>query len=218
MVVCPSCFQQFDLNQAALQRANEHVNVPVLYLSELIALAYGHTPEEIGLDMHRVSVEPFLEKWGARAEDKARLAEHFDVALLGKCDSCQACKDDCPVCKVDPTFQPTEIIGELVRGQHRRGARRGQALEVPRVLHVPGAVPLRHRHGRDVPHAQGARHRSGARARVACRESYAMFLETGMLGKPQGVRAQEARARAAAGERRRRGGALLPRLDDAEAS
>ena len=28
VVVCPSCFQQFDLNQAALQRANEPLNVP----------------------------------------------------------------------------------------------------------------------------------------------------------------------------------------------
>ncbi len=38
VVVCPSCFQQFDLNQAALQRADEDVDVPVLYLSELLAL------------------------------------------------------------------------------------------------------------------------------------------------------------------------------------
>ncbi|MDO8964589.1 MAG: heterodisulfide reductase-related iron-sulfur binding cluster [Coriobacteriia bacterium] len=116
ITVCPSCFQQFDLNQAALQRANEPVNVPVMYLSELIALANGHAPEEIGLDMHRVSVQPFLDKWAERQGDKAKLAAHFDVAMLNKCDSCQACKDDCPVCKVDPTFQPTDIIGELVRG------------------------------------------------------------------------------------------------------
>lgn len=117
VVVCPSCFQQFDLNQAALQRNNEDIHVPVLYLSELISLAYGHTPEEIGLGMHRVSVDPFLEKWGDRQVDKEQLAEYFDVALLGKCASCQACKDDCPVCKVDATFQPTEIIESLVRGK-----------------------------------------------------------------------------------------------------
>jgi len=116
VVVCPSCFQQFDLNQAALQRANENVNVPVLYLSELVALAMGHEPEEIGLDMHRVGVEPFLEKWVSRRADKARLAEHFDVSLLAKCYSCQACKDDCPVCKIDPAYQPTEMIGALLRG------------------------------------------------------------------------------------------------------
>ncbi|HEY3318329.1 MAG TPA: heterodisulfide reductase-related iron-sulfur binding cluster [Coriobacteriia bacterium] len=117
VVVCPSCFMQFDLNQAALQRAKEDVNVPVFYLSELIALTYGHLPEEIGLDMHRVSVQPFLEKWEARQLDRVRLSTSFDVALLAKCASCQACKDDCPVCKVDPTFQPTEIVEALVDGK-----------------------------------------------------------------------------------------------------
>ncbi|MBE0476389.1 MAG: hypothetical protein IBX62_04735 [Coriobacteriia bacterium] len=116
VVVCPSCFQQFDLNQAALQRAKEDVNVPVLYLSELVALSMGHEPEELGLDMHRVSVEPFLEKWGDRQADRVRLEAFFDVSLLGRCYACQACKDDCPVCKVDPSFQPTEIVGDLVRG------------------------------------------------------------------------------------------------------
>jgi heterodisulfide reductase subunit B len=117
VVVCPSCFMQFDLNQAALQRANEDVDVPVFFISELIALTYGHTPEEIGLDMHRVPVDAFLAKWETRQSDKARLAADFDVALLQKCASCGACKDDCPVCKVDPLFQPTEIIEALVAGR-----------------------------------------------------------------------------------------------------
>jgi heterodisulfide reductase subunit B len=127
ITVCPSCFQQFDLNQAALQRANEDVNVPVMYLSELIALAYGHSPEEIGLDMHRVSVQPFLEKWEKRSVDRAKLAASFDVSLLAKCDACQACKDDCPVCKVDPTFQPTELIARLMDGELDDVVAEGQA-------------------------------------------------------------------------------------------
>ncbi len=117
VVVCPSCFLQFDVNQAALQRNNESFNIPVLYLSELMALAYGHTPEEIGLDMHRVSVRPFLDKWAARQADRTALAASFDVSLLAKCASCKACKDDCPVCKVDPAFQPTEIIERLMKGE-----------------------------------------------------------------------------------------------------
>jgi len=62
VVVCPSCFQQFDLNQAALQRQQERLHVPVFYITELIALTYGYEPEEIGLSMHRVSVDPVLEK------------------------------------------------------------------------------------------------------------------------------------------------------------
>jgi heterodisulfide reductase subunit B len=117
LVVCPSCFQQFDLNQAALQRNKEDVNVPVFYLSELIALTYGHEPAEMGLDMHRVPVQPFLDKWEERSADKVRLSSAFDVALLQKCASCGACKDDCPVCKVDPEFQPTEIVAALVDGK-----------------------------------------------------------------------------------------------------
>jgi heterodisulfide reductase subunit B len=44
VVVCPSCFQQFDLNQAALQRQRESFEMPVLYYSELYALAHGYPP------------------------------------------------------------------------------------------------------------------------------------------------------------------------------
>ena len=184
IVVCPSCFQQFDLNQAALQRANEPVNVPVLYLSELIALAYGHAPEEIGLEMHRVSVEPFLEKWGARTEDKARLSEHFDVSLLGKCYACQACKDDCPVCKIDPSFQPTEIIGELVRGNIDAvlaDSNLWKCLECytcQELCHSDIGMAETFRTLKELSIAEGT-------GPTSVTDSYALFLQTGMLGKPK---------------------------------
>ena len=184
IVVCPSCFQQFDLNQAALQRANEPVNVPVLYLSELIALAYGHAPEEIGLDMHRVSVEPFLEKWGVRAEDKLRLSEHFDVGLLGKCYACQACKDDCPVCKIDTAFQPTEIIGELVRGNIDAVIADGnlwkclECYTCQELCHSDIGMAETFRTLKELAIAQGA-------GPTSVTDSYAIFLETGTLGKPK---------------------------------
>ena len=88
IVVCPSCFQQFDLNQAALQRAKEDVHVPVLYLSELIGLAYGHEPDEIGLGMHRVSRRAVPRALGRSCRStRSASSEDFDVALLGKCYS-----------------------------------------------------------------------------------------------------------------------------------
>jgi len=188
VVVCPSCFQQFDLNQAALQRANENVNVPVLYLSELIDLAYGHEPEEIGLDMHRVSVQPFLDKWAARSADRATLALDFDVALLNKCDSCRACKDDCPVCKIDPTFRPNDIIAELVKGNLDKVIADGQlwkCLECytcSELCHSDIGMAETFRKLKEIALREGA-------APESVSQSYDMFLETGSLGQPkQGAR------------------------------
>ncbi len=42
---CPFCFVQFDIRQKD--------GLPVLYLSELLALAFGATPEHIGLKYHK---------------------------------------------------------------------------------------------------------------------------------------------------------------------
>jgi heterodisulfide reductase subunit B len=116
VVVCPSCFQQFDLNQAVLRRGGDDVAVPVLYLSELVALAYGHDAGEIGLDTHRVSAEPFLAKWNGRLTGRARAGELFDLALLEKYGACGACRDDCPVGQIDPSFQPHELVAQILDG------------------------------------------------------------------------------------------------------
>jgi heterodisulfide reductase subunit B len=184
VVVCPSCFQQFDLNQAALQRAKEEINVPVLYLSELIALGMGHSPEELGLDMHRVSVQPFLDKWEDRQADKARLASFFDVSLLNRCDNCQACKDDCPVCQVDPTFQPTDIIGDLVRGDLDGVLADGQlwkCLECytcQELCHSRIGMADTFRKLKELAMAAGSGPESVSAA-------YQTFLKTGVLGTPK---------------------------------
>lgn len=184
VVACPSCFQQFDLNQAALQRANEGIHVPVLYLSELVALAVGYAPEDLGLDMHRVSVKPFLDRWGARRSDREGLAEHFDVALLGACYACEACKDDCPVCKVDATFQPTEIVGELIRGNLDgvlSDSQLWKCLECftcQEMCHSRIGMADTFRKLKEVAISSGLGPASVASA-------YKTFLETGVLGKPK---------------------------------
>jgi heterodisulfide reductase subunit C len=184
VVVCPSCFQQFDLNQAALQRANEDINVPVLYLSELIALSMGHRPEEMGLDMHRVSVQPFLEKWNHRLEDRMRVAEFFDVAALAKCAACGACKDDCPVCKVDPAFQPTEIIGRLAAGDIDAILADDQLWKCvecytcTELCHSKFGMADTFRKLKELATARGS-----GKQQVA--DAYATFLRTGALGEPR---------------------------------
>lgn len=184
VVVCPSCFQQFDLNQAALRRAKEDIHIPIFYISELIALAYGHEPEEIGLSGHRVSVEPFLDKWITRETDKERLSEHFEVPLLAKCYSCAACKDDCPVCVVDPSFQPTEMIARLLTGEIDRLIEEGdiwkcvECYTCQELCHSNIGMAETFRTLKELAANTGKGPESVASA-------YETFRQTGMLGKPR---------------------------------
>jgi heterodisulfide reductase subunit B/heterodisulfide reductase subunit C len=170
----------------ALDRVGERegFDIPVLYLSELISLAYGHTPEEIGLDGHRVSVQPFLDKWAARQADRTALARNFDVSLLAKCESCQACKDDCPVCKVDPSFQPTEIISALMRGELEQVLADGQlwkcleCFTCQEMCHSRIGMADTFRALKELAIAEG-------HGPEAVTSAYATFLKTGMLGSPK---------------------------------
>jgi len=62
-LVCPACYQQFDFNQKDLNKKNNtDFNFPIFYLSELVALAFGFKPEEIGLNFHRIRTDEFFER------------------------------------------------------------------------------------------------------------------------------------------------------------
>ncbi len=62
IVNCPACFQQFDNNQ---KKAGEF-NIPVLYVTELLALAFGENPEDLGIKFHRIRLTSFLEEKGLK--------------------------------------------------------------------------------------------------------------------------------------------------------
>ena len=58
VVNCPACLQQFDTRQRELSKAFEiEYSIPVLYITELYALAMGVSPEDIGLKFHRVRLK-----------------------------------------------------------------------------------------------------------------------------------------------------------------
>jgi heterodisulfide reductase subunit B len=58
VVNCPACFQQFDTKQRDLTKKFEtEYDIPVLYLTELYALAMGVSPDDIGLKFHRVRMK-----------------------------------------------------------------------------------------------------------------------------------------------------------------
>ncbi len=64
-VACPTCYLQFEVGQADLKsKLGAEYNLPVIYIAELIALAFGYKPGEIGLDIHRIPLTKILEKVG----------------------------------------------------------------------------------------------------------------------------------------------------------
>lgn len=68
VVICPACFQQFDTNQKKAEAASggKTFGIPILYLTELLALSFGVKPDEIGLKFHRTRLNPILEKFNLK--------------------------------------------------------------------------------------------------------------------------------------------------------
>jgi heterodisulfide reductase subunit B2 len=64
VVICPACFQQMDTKQRDLKKLfEEDYNVPILYLTELLALAFGESPDDLGMRYHRARARDLLEKY-----------------------------------------------------------------------------------------------------------------------------------------------------------
>ncbi|MCK4286534.1 MAG: CoB--CoM heterodisulfide reductase subunit B [Candidatus Lokiarchaeota archaeon] len=62
---CPACFQQFDNNQKKAEKIDDKTfGIPVLYVTELLALAFGEDPKSLGLNFHRTRLKALLEKYG----------------------------------------------------------------------------------------------------------------------------------------------------------
>ncbi|MCJ2539721.1 MAG: CoB--CoM heterodisulfide reductase iron-sulfur subunit B family protein [Candidatus Thermoplasmatota archaeon] len=55
---CPTCYVQMDMGQKdVVGKIGIPAPLPVLFVSEMMALAFGHSPEELGFRYHRVPVD-----------------------------------------------------------------------------------------------------------------------------------------------------------------
>ncbi len=69
VVACPLCQMNLDLRQGQAEKAMDMTfNIPVLYFTQVLGLAFGHTPEELGFGKLCVSPDAMLTKWQAARE------------------------------------------------------------------------------------------------------------------------------------------------------
>ncbi|MFX1294004.1 MAG: CoB--CoM heterodisulfide reductase subunit B [Promethearchaeota archaeon] len=60
---CAFCHFQFDVGQQELNKTQgTNYNIPVIFYTQLLAIALGLSPLEMGLEAHQTSVQPFLDK------------------------------------------------------------------------------------------------------------------------------------------------------------
>jgi heterodisulfide reductase subunit B len=61
--MCPNCSFNFDHYQKSLENELDiGERIPVLYISELLALLMGANIEDLGINMHAVPLDHFIEK------------------------------------------------------------------------------------------------------------------------------------------------------------
>ena len=59
---CPFCHLQYDAGQAELAKAGRNYSLPVVHYNQLLGLAFGYTPEEVGLHLNEIINPEFEEK------------------------------------------------------------------------------------------------------------------------------------------------------------
>lgn len=63
VVACPLCQMNLDLRQLQASKAmSAYFNMPVLYFTQMLGLAFGLTPAQLGLEKLRISPETILRK------------------------------------------------------------------------------------------------------------------------------------------------------------
>ncbi len=79
VTACPLCMMNLDMRQKSAEKAaGTSFNMPIYYVTELLAIAYGDAPRTVGVNKHFVEAEKYLETVKVRAEQARLEAEEAE--------------------------------------------------------------------------------------------------------------------------------------------
>lgn len=79
VTACPLCMMNLDMRRRGVEKAfNETLDMPVYYITELLAIACGNSPRDVGVHRHFVEAEGYL----ASLPEKAARIEAEEAARL----------------------------------------------------------------------------------------------------------------------------------------
>jgi len=62
-LICPTCFDEFDLGQINLSRKfSVDLKVPIIYYFQYLGLSQGLSPQDVGLHLHKTKADEMLKK------------------------------------------------------------------------------------------------------------------------------------------------------------
>ena len=83
VVACPLCQTNLDLRQKAMESRGAPP-LPIIYITEIVGLALGLAPEELGLKRHWVDAQPWLRDLQTRAVERAGAARKAEEERAAK--------------------------------------------------------------------------------------------------------------------------------------
>jgi len=106
VTACPLCMLNLDMRQAAVEKQfGEKFNLPIYYVTELLAIACGDAPKTVGIEKHFVEANKYLETVKIRAAEAKiaaeKAAEEAAAKAKAKAEAAKAAKEKAAKEKAD---------------------------------------------------------------------------------------------------------------------
>lgn len=129
VVNCPYCFAQLFRNERMIDDFySEKMTIPIFYITQLLGLALGFKPEELGLPKHFKLSIGREEELVKSILEPAAVADVYNHEIsrdqLEICRGCLACTDDCSTAMATSEYNPEEILELVLSGRTDEAVRR----------------------------------------------------------------------------------------------